>query len=359
MRSLSGGRAVHERASLRQGRQARAEGAGPTASARSRAAAAVGAAASSKPVPFRRQDDGSWLPDEGSWLQDPINVRGLRSVSVRMCHLLRQKQTCTCNEVADQLTEESQAATTRERADAKSDSDSPVPEKNLRRRIYDALNVLASAGVVEKDGEVVHWRGLPDHIEVSALQAEKRQLQLRIANKKRLAAEIQEKRAAFEVLLKRNRDPEFSRHSDKDARLAMPFVSIVASNHTTIKRVETTQHTDAEDLPNAGAPSGDATTATAETVSAANSTHSTPQRGTRRTTRSASAPPSSALQSQVPSGLTAAATSATRATPRVVYEISDKFRLQDDADVLKQMIRAGTLKRRRLVVGSGPDVFAQ
>ena len=79
--------------------------------------------------------DLPFLPDESSWLQDPNNVRGLRSVSVRMCHLLRQKQTCTCNEVADQLTEESQAAATREQADAKSDSGSPVPEKNLRRRI--------------------------------------------------------------------------------------------------------------------------------------------------------------------------------------------------------------------------------
>jgi hypothetical protein len=96
--------------------------------------------------------DLPFLPDESSWLQDPNNVRGLRSVSVRMCHLLRQKQTCTCNEVADQLTEESQAAATREQADAKSDSGSPVPEKNLRRRIYDALNVhsVQSHSLIER-----------------------------------------------------------------------------------------------------------------------------------------------------------------------------------------------------------------
>jgi hypothetical protein len=31
----------------------------------------------------------------------------------------------------------------------------------------------------------------------------------------------------------------------------------------------------------------------------------------------------------------------------VVYEISGKFRLQDDADVLKQMVRAGALQPRR------------
>ena len=290
--------------------------------------------------------DLPFLPDESSWLQDPNNVRGLRSVSVRMCHLLRQKQTCTCNEVADQLTEESQAAATREQADAKSDSGSPVPEKNLRRRIYDALNVLASAGVVEKDGEVVHWRGLPDHIEVSALQAEKRQLQISIASKKRLAAEIREKRAAFEALLKRNRDPVFSREHEQSARLAMPFVSIVAHQHTHIGRVETTPRSSAVGLPTTDA-GDDAAAATVATAPEATTAHSTPQQGTRRTTRSASAPPSAALQPE--------AVPKTAATPEIVYELSGKFSLQDDADVLKQMVRAGALKRRCLGLGAGPE----
>ena len=294
--------------------------------------------------------DLPFLPDESSWLQDPNNVRGLRSVSVRMCHLLRQKQTCTCNEVADQLTEESQAAATREQADAKSDSGSPVPEKNLRRRIYDALNVLASAGVVEKDGEVVHWRGLPDHIEVSALQAEKRQLQISIASKKRLAAEIREKRAAFEALLKRNRDPVFSREHEQSARLAMPFVSIVAHQHTHIGRVETPPRSSAVGLPTTDA-GDDAAAATVATAPEATTAHSTPQQGTRRTTRSASAPPSAppsaALQPE--------AVPKTAATPEIVYELSGKFSLQDDADVLKQMVRAGALKRRCLGLDAGPE----
>jgi hypothetical protein len=289
--------------------------------------------------------DLPFLPDESSWLQDPNNVRGLRSVSVRMCHLLRQKQTCTCNEVADQLTEESQAAAIRERAEAKPDSGSPVPEKNLRRRIYDALNVLASAGVVEKDGEVVHWRGLPDHIEVSALQSEKRQLQVSIANKKRLAAQIQEKRAAFEVLLKRNRDPEFLKETEQSARLDMPFVSIVADSRIQVERVETTPRSSAVE-PTATAADGAAAAGSA-------AADSTPQRGPRRTTRSASAPAPAALQTE-----TRSAVPTTAALPGMLYEVSGKFCLQDDADILKQMFRADALKRRRLDLAEPEEGYA-
>ena len=350
MRPASG-RGVSRQA---RGRSGREDGGATDVAAQSLAAAASAAAATttvdeddsepesdSEDKPAR---DLPFLPDESSWLQDPNNVRGLRSVSVRMCHLLRQKQTCTCNEVADQLTEESQSAGTRE-PDAKSDSGSPVPEKNLRRRIYDALNVLASAGVVAKDGEVVHWRGLPDHIEISALQAEKRQLQISIATKKRLAAEIREKRAAFEALLKRNRDPQFSREHEQSARLAMPFVSIVAHQHTQIERVDATPRSSAVALPTTDA--GDAPAATVATAPEASTAHSTPQQGTRRTTRSASAPPSASQQAE--------AVPKTAAAPEIEYELSGKFSLQDDADVLKQMVRAGALKRRRLDLDTGPE----
>ncbi len=355
MRALSGGRAAaHEppqgsRGSSKQGRRVgREDGGGGAANKAANKAAgkAAGKAASktASKAASKQARDLPFLPDESSWLQDPNNVRGLRSVSVRMCHLLRQKQTCTCNEVADQLTEESQAAAMREHAEAKPDANSPVPEKNLRRRIYDALNVLASAGVVEKDGEVVHWRGLPDHIEVSALQSEKRQLQISIANKKRLAAQIQETRAAFEVLLKRNRDPEFSQETEQSARLTMPFVSIVADSRIQIDHVEMTPHCSAAEETamdvDESAASGASTTDPAESAA-----DSTPQRGARRTTRAASVPQTEA----------GPAMPATTAPPGMLFEVAGKFCLQDDADILKQMFRTDALKRRRLDLGAEPE----
>jgi hypothetical protein len=370
MRSLSGGRSPTKptrrvvlqvppgdrtsSSTSRPSSRRSAQGALPRSAAAAAAAAAAdagaaGAASGGEPAPPRPARDLPFLPDEDSWLRDPNNVRGLRSVSVRMCHLLRQKRTCTCSEVADQLTEESQAAAERESAAAEASASgaAPVPEKNLRRRIYDALNVLASAGVVQKDGEVVHWRGLPDHIEVSALQAEKRQLQLRIAKKKRVAEEIQEKRAAFEALLTRNRDPAFSQRNEKRTRLSMPFVSIVTDKHTQIERVERPGGVGSAESragnAEAAAASSEAAGVAASADGGSAAAHSA-QQEPRRSTWSVSEP---AVQTEALSEVAAAAAAVAVAPQTVVYEISGKFRLQDDADVLKQMVRAGALQPRR------------
>lgn len=34
-------------------------------------------------------------------------------------------------------------------------------EKNIRRRVYDALNVLLAIGVIQKDKKTITWSGLP------------------------------------------------------------------------------------------------------------------------------------------------------------------------------------------------------
>jgi hypothetical protein len=34
-------------------------------------------------------------------------------------------------------------------------------EKNIRRRVYDALNVLMAMGIILKDKQDIQWKGLP------------------------------------------------------------------------------------------------------------------------------------------------------------------------------------------------------
>lgn len=34
-------------------------------------------------------------------------------------------------------------------------------EKNIRRRVYDALNVLMAMGIILKDKKDIQWKGLP------------------------------------------------------------------------------------------------------------------------------------------------------------------------------------------------------
>lgn len=50
-------------------------------------------------------------------------------------------------------------------------------EKNIRRRVYDALNVLMAMDIISKDKKEIQWRGLPrtsmndiEELKVSVLQ---------------------------------------------------------------------------------------------------------------------------------------------------------------------------------------------
>lgn len=36
-----------------------------------------------------------------------------------------------------------------------------TPQKNIRRRVYDALNVLMAMNIIQKDKKEIKWKGLP------------------------------------------------------------------------------------------------------------------------------------------------------------------------------------------------------
>lgn len=75
---------------------------------------------------------------------------GLKHFTLRLCELVEKKQICTYNVLSDALIE-----------DLKQDALS-VEEKNVRRRVYDALNVLDAIGVVKKESsKEIRWVGWP------------------------------------------------------------------------------------------------------------------------------------------------------------------------------------------------------
>lgn len=39
-------------------------------------------------------------------------------------------------------------------------------EKNIRRRVYDALNVLMAMDIISKEKKEIRWKGLPSHAQV-------------------------------------------------------------------------------------------------------------------------------------------------------------------------------------------------
>lgn len=78
--------------------------------------------------------------------------KGLRHFSMKVCEKVQEKGKTTYNEVADDLVTE----------EMKNNSyDNNCDQKNIRRRVYDALNVLMAINVISKDKKEIRWIGLP------------------------------------------------------------------------------------------------------------------------------------------------------------------------------------------------------
>ena len=78
--------------------------------------------------------------------------RGLRALSLRVRDLVYEKQITTYKEVSEELIADIYAS---------EGLDETTEDKNIKRRVYDALNVLLSSGVIAKVGKEVTWAGYP------------------------------------------------------------------------------------------------------------------------------------------------------------------------------------------------------
>jgi hypothetical protein len=95
-------------------------------------------------------------------------IKGLRLFSKQVCSKVAEKGITTYNEVADELA-----------ADIQRNSAS-FDQKNIRRRVYDALNVFMALDIITKDRKEIKWLGLNNtsFLEQQIQQEESRQRQL-------------------------------------------------------------------------------------------------------------------------------------------------------------------------------------
>ena len=82
--------------------------------------------------------------------------KGLRHFSMKVCEKVESKQRTTYNEVADELVAEFSKPD-----DPRFCADQAYDEKNIRRRVYDALNVLMAMNIITKEKKEIMWKGLP------------------------------------------------------------------------------------------------------------------------------------------------------------------------------------------------------
>lgn len=147
--------------------------------------------------------------------------RGLRHFSMMVCKKVEEKGTTTYNEVADELVKKVIAERKKEDPNGKFD------EKNIRRRVYDALNVLMAMDIISKEKKEITWKGLPT-ANKQDLQSLKEEVEYR-------EHQLQEKRDALKDLLVqqvcfRNLVMHNIHHGVPEECIPLPF--IVVNTHS-------------------------------------------------------------------------------------------------------------------------------
>jgi transcription factor Dp-1 len=162
----------------------------------------------------KRRKSGAGVPIPGSAVSVPgstpggdvsgdkeKNGKGLRHFSMKVCEKVESKQTTTYNEVADELVAEFSKPD-----DPKFCADQAYDEKNIRRRVYDALNVLMAMDIITKQKKEIMWKGLPatGDGDLTHLRAEKVRVLRQIEKKNAYLQELVEQYNSYQALLQRN-----------------------------------------------------------------------------------------------------------------------------------------------------------
>lgn len=158
--------------------------------------------------------------------------KGLRHFSMKVCEKVQRKGVTTYNEVADELVAEFS-----DPRNLTSPSDQAYDQKNIRRRVYDALNVLMAMNIISKEKKEIRWIGLPTNSaqECQNLESEKQKKIERIKHKTQQLQELILQQIAFKNLVQRNRDLEQSQGPPAaNSAIQLPFIIVNTSKKTVI-----------------------------------------------------------------------------------------------------------------------------
>jgi hypothetical protein len=152
--------------------------------------------------------------------------KGLRHFSQKVCEKVQSKGSTTYNEVADELVND---------LNESGELGQEVDAKNIRRRVYDALNVLMAMKIIEKEKKEIRWKGLPtsdSNRELDALKRERAVRQDRIQKKKEYLSELEIQSKLYKALIDRNMKEPIE---DTAERVQLPFIIIHTKKETAIE----------------------------------------------------------------------------------------------------------------------------
>ncbi|KAM5560095.1 transcription factor-like protein DPA [Rosa sericea] len=158
---------------------------------------------------------------------------GLRQFSAIVCSKLKSKGRATYNEVADEIISELPGIY------GETEALSEVQlfdEKNIRRRVYDALNVLMAMDIITKEKKQIQWKGLPDTnvIDLEGIKAQRVKLMGRIGAKEAYLKDLEEQMADLQNLMLRNKQLLKSGNSCHKG-FSFPFILAQTSNNATVE----------------------------------------------------------------------------------------------------------------------------
>ncbi|KAG0448384.1 hypothetical protein HPP92_027879 [Vanilla planifolia] len=154
---------------------------------------------------------------------------GLRRFSKIVCQKVQAKGRTTYNEVADEIIADL--------ATLDNASEFEFDEKNIRRRVYDAFNVLLAINVIAKDKKEIQWMGLPNK-NIKALEDLKKQymhLTNRIHDKEIYLKALEAKAIDIKNLVARNQHLHGSSGTMSSKGVSIPFVLVNTNAKATVE----------------------------------------------------------------------------------------------------------------------------
>ncbi|KAJ1406677.1 Winged helix-like DNA-binding domain superfamily [Sesbania bispinosa] len=109
-------------------------------------------------------------------------------------------------------------------------------EKNIRRRVYDALNVLMAMDIISKDKKEIQWKGLPRTSlnDIEELKTERLGLRNRIEKKAAYLQELEDQFVGLQNLIQRN-EQLYSSGNPPSGGVSLPFILVQTRPHATVE----------------------------------------------------------------------------------------------------------------------------
>ncbi|XP_066258707.1 transcription factor Dp-1 isoform X1 [Euwallacea similis] len=178
-------------------------------------------------------DQGDYAPDSKRLRKSEKLSRGLRHFSMKVCEKVKEKVTTTYNEVADDLVREFTA----QQNNANSPLADQYDQKNIRRRVYDALNVLMAMNIISKEKKEIRWIGLPTNSlqECQQLEKEVHRKYMSIREKEKQFYHLILSQIAFKSLAQRNKETEkVYGPPGANSCIQLPFITVNTNKKTVI-----------------------------------------------------------------------------------------------------------------------------